>query len=157
MTAFGRIGMGALFAAAALVSGCASIDNQRGYRAEEVLVAAIQPGIDNKASVEGTLGRPTFTSEYGDESWYYVSNLTRQKPFNSPKIREHTVLAIHFDSAGNVVATEESGVDRLVKLDPEDDKTPTLGKDRTFLQDLFGNIGAVGAPVGGGPGGNTGP
>ena len=33
-------------------------------------------------------------------------------------------------------------------------KTPTLGRERGFFQELFGNIGAVRAPVpgGGGPG-----
>ena len=39
-----------------------------------------------------------------------------------------------------------------MKLHPEGDKTPVLGKERSFLEDLFGNIGAVGAAAPGGAG-----
>jgi hypothetical protein len=64
------------------------------------------------------------------------------------------VLAVKFDEAGNVIAADRSGVDQVVRIDPERDKTPTLGRERGFLQDLFGNIGQVGtAGVGGGQGG----
>jgi hypothetical protein len=52
-----------------------------------------------------------------------------------------------------------SGVDKVVFLDPNGNKTPTLGRERGFLEDLFGNIGQVGGglPGGGGPGGPGGP
>ncbi|MDD3798637.1 MAG: outer membrane protein assembly factor BamE [Novosphingobium sp.] len=145
MKAFGRIGLVAALAAATLAAGCTTIKEKRGYLPEEVLLDSVHPGIDNKQSVEGTLGQPTFASQYGADTWYYVSSDTRQKPFRSPKIKDHSVFAVHFDRAGNVTAVDRSGMEQVVKLDPESDKTKTLGKDRTFLQDLFGNIGAVGA------------
>ena len=145
MKAFGRIGLVAVLAAATLAAGCTTIKEQRGYRAEAVLLESIQPGIDDKVSVERTLGQPTFTSHYGQDSWYYVSSDTRQKPFRSPKIKKHEVFAVHFDRSGAVIGTETSGIERVAKLSPEGDKTKTLGRERTFLQDLFGNFGAVGA------------
>ena len=102
----------------------------------------------------GALGRPTFESQFGDKTWYYVSSTTGRKPFVRPRIQEHQVLAVKFDAAGNVVSAERSGMDKVVYLSPDGDSTPTLGRERTFLQDLFGNIGAVGQPGvgGGGPG-----
>ena len=67
--------------------------------------------------------------------------------------REEIKNAI-FDAAGKVVNVERSGVDKLAYLDPDGNKTPTLGRERGFLEDLFGNIGQVGgAGVGGAPGG----
>ena len=152
MKAFARIGMVAVLAAAGLTAGCTTIKDKRGYVAEDVLLNSVQPGIDNKQSVEEALGRPTFDRVYGQNTWYYVSVDTRQKPFASPKTKDQTVFAVHFDRAGNVIGTERSGIERVVKLDPEGDKTPVLGRDRSLLQDLFGNIGAVGA-AGGGAGG----
>lgn len=148
----------ALLCALALVSGCSSIVDHRGYIMDPVLMQSVQPGVDNRQSVEGTLGRPTFTSQFGPPVWYYVSSFTNQKPFSSPKIDRHTVLAITFDPDGNVASAETSGIDKVVRIHPDSDKTPTLGRERTFLQDLFGNIGQVGAAgVGGGPSGsNTG-
>ncbi|MDJ0642395.1 MAG: outer membrane protein assembly factor BamE [Erythrobacter sp.] len=149
-----------IWLAAALVggtlalSGCTSIRETRGYVTDQVLLDAIQPGIDNQRSVEGTLGRPSFTSQYGEPTWYYVSSITGRRPFVRPRIRNHGVLAVKFDAQGNVASVERSGVDQVVFLQPDRDKTPTLGRERGFLEDLFGNIGQVGAPgAGGGPGG----
>lgn len=138
------------------LAGCSSIRESRGYIADPLLTASIAPGIDNQTSVEATLGRPTFTSQYGQPTWYYVSSVTGQRPFTQPRIRDHSVLAVRFDEAGRVVEVERSGIDKVVYLDPDGDKTPTLGRERGFLEDLFGNIGQVGglgAPGGGGPGG----
>ena len=39
-------------------------------------------------------------------------------------------------------------------IDPMKKKTPTLGKHRGFFEDLFGNIGTVGVPGAGAPGGD---
>ncbi len=144
----------ALATAALLATGaCTSIRESRGYITDSTLVAAVQPGIDNQRSVEATLGRPTFVSQFGDPTWYYVSSVTGRKPFIRPKIEEHSVLAVKFDAGGNVVAADTSGLDQVAYLSPDGDKTPTLGRERSFLEDLFGNIGQVGAPGAGRPAG----
>lgn len=143
---------------AALLPACSAIRESRGYIDDPTLTATIQPRIDNQQSVEGTLGRPTFISQYGTPTWYYVSSTTGQRPFNRPRISAHNVLSVQFDDAGRVAEVKRSGLDQVVYLDPNGDKTPTLGRERGFLEDLFGNIGQVGgAGVGGGPGGPGGP
>ncbi len=150
----GRFWAGAVLAAALLgTSACSSIRETRGFVVDPVLVNAVQPGLDNKRSVEATLGRPTFSSQFGEPTWYYISSTTGRRPFVRPKISTHSVLAVKFDGAGNVISAERTGVDQVVYLQPEGDKTQTLGRERTFLEDLFGNIGAVGA---GAPGGAAG-
>ena len=141
----------ALILAGAATAACQPIRETRGYIVDPVLTQSIQPGIDNQQSVAGTLGRPTFTSQFGEPTWYYVSSTTGRKPFVRPRIQQHQVLAIKFDAAGNVVAADRSGLDEVVYLRPDGDKTPTLGRERSFLEDLFGNIGAVGAPGAGAP------
>ncbi len=144
-----------LLAGAALVlPGCSAIRESRGYIIDPTLTELVQPQIDNQRSVESTLGRPTFTSQYGTPTWYYVSSITGQRPFNRPRIREHSVLAVQFDAAGRVATVDRTGIDKVVFLDPNGKKTPTLGRERGFLEDLFGNIGQVG---GGGLPGGAGP
>lgn len=151
-----------LAALATLASGCASIREHRGYIGEEALIGAIQPGIDNKASVLGTLGHPTYASQFGRETWYYISSTTVQRPFTTPRIRQHSLLAVKFDPTGNVASATRTGMEHVVHLHPDRASTPTLGRERSFFQDLFGNIGQVGsfganAPAGGGgPGGPNG-
>ena len=144
----------ALSCAVLALGACSSIRESRGYVQDGALVSSVQPGIDNRRSVEGTLGRPTFRSQYGEDTWYYISSITGRRPFVRPRIREHAVMAVRFDDAGNVESVERSGVDQVVFLQPDGDKTPTLGRERTFLEDLFGNIGQVGSGV---PGGGAGP
>ncbi|QKG70394.1 outer membrane protein assembly factor BamE [Erythrobacter mangrovi] len=145
------LGLALIAVAGVATSGCSSIRESRGYIVDPVLTSAIQPGIDNQTSVAGTLGRPTFTSQFGEPTWYYVSSTTGRKPFVRPRIQEHSVLAIRFDGAGNVISADRTGIEKVAYLSPDGDKTPTLGRERGFLEDLFGNIGAVGAPGAGAP------
>ena len=72
----GMRGAAALTGALVLLAGCSSIVDRRGYMIDVTLVLAIQPGIDNRTSVEATLGRPSFASQFGPPTWYYVSNVT---------------------------------------------------------------------------------
>ena len=58
---------------------------------------------------------------------------------------------------GNVATVERTGLDKVVCLSPDGDKTPTLGRERSFFEDLFGNIGAVGAPGARGSASRAGP
>lgn len=149
MAVIGRIAGGALLALA--LAGCSSIKDHRGYLVDQALVDSIQPGVDNQTSVERTLGRPTFISQFGAPTWYYVSVNTKQAAFTRPRTNDQLVMRVTFDAKGNVVGVERSGVEKVVRLDPDGDKTPTLGRERGFLEDLFGNIGTVGAPGAGAP------
>ena len=151
------LGLVAAAAMVVLATGCSSIRDHRGYLVDSALIDSVQPGVDNQTSVERALGRPTFISQFGDKSWYYVSQNTRQTAFRRPQTRDQVILRVRFDPAGNVAAIDRAGMERVARLDPDGHKTETLGKNRGFLEDLFGNIGSVGAPgVGGGGGGGGG-
>jgi len=146
-----RAGLGAALAGMLTAgAGCSRIVGHQGYLLDNQLAATVQPGVDNKASVQKTLGQPSFTGQFDPNDWYYVSRETRQLAFGTPRPVEQTVLHIRFDPAGNVASVTRSGVDQVASIDPVDDKTPTLGRKRGFFEDVFGNIGRVGA-IGGGP------
>ncbi|WP_432768647.1 MAG: outer membrane protein assembly factor BamE [Sphingopyxis sp.] len=140
-------------AVALTASGCAQLKGRQGYVIDPVLTQAIAPGVDNRESVEKTLGRPTFVGQFSDNEWYYVSRETRQLAFANPRPVDQQVLRVRFDPAGNVAAVDRTGIELVSRLSPEGDKTPTLGRERSFFEDIFGNIGAVGAPGAGAPGG----
>ncbi|MCB2014973.1 MAG: outer membrane protein assembly factor BamE [Sphingobium sp.] len=136
------------------VSGCARVRTHQGYLVDNLLVDSIQPGIDNRDSVEGTLGRPTFVSQFGNQDWYYVARDMKQLAFANPKPKDQTVVRVRFDATGNVTGIDKRGLEQVAKISPKDGKTPTLGRDRSLFDEIFGNIGAVGAGgAGGGPGG----
>ena len=147
------LGLVVVVVAGLAASGCTKIKDHQGYIAEETLIAAIQPGVDNRESVEGTLGRPTFIGQFNQNDWYYVSRNTKNLAFNMPRPDAQIVLRVRFDEAGNVVSVDRKGMEQVASIDPSGAKTPTLGRRRGFLEELFGNIGAVGAS--GQPGSST--
>ena len=130
---------------AALLAGCAGVRAHRGSVVDPEIASAIQPGVDNKASVEKTLGRPTFAGQFSPNDWYYVSRDTSTFAFRNPRVTQQTVYMVRFDPAGNVVAVQKSGKEMVASIDPSNRKTPTLGRQRSFFDELFGNIGSVGS------------
>jgi outer membrane protein assembly factor BamE (lipoprotein component of BamABCDE complex) len=127
------------------LAGCAHIKGHQGYVADSALVASVQPGVDNRESVQKTLGDPSFASQFDQSTWYYFTRTTQQFSFAQPRPTSQMVVAVHFDRAGAVSGVERTGLDQVVSIGPVKDKTPTLGRKRGLFQELFGNIGAVGS------------
>jgi outer membrane protein assembly factor BamE (lipoprotein component of BamABCDE complex) len=149
-----------LIAAAAALAGCAAQHAHKGMVLDQQLVASIQPGVDNKASVEKLLGRPSFAGEFTPNEWYYVSRDTAQLGFRNPRATKVTVLRVRFDPKGNVLGIDRTGKELVMNVNPSKRETPTLGRKRSFWEELFGGIGSVGSgglPGGGGGGGTSGP
>jgi outer membrane protein assembly factor BamE (lipoprotein component of BamABCDE complex) len=141
---------GALFgvmAAATLLGGCTRIANHQGHILDDTLVAAIQPGVDNRESVAGTIGRPSFTGQFGgaERDWYYFSRNTRQLAFQTPRATQQTVLHVRFDENGTVERVNRTGLEQVANIRPTRQETPTLGRHTSLFEELFGNIGAVGS------------
>jgi|UniRef100_UPI0035CC0215 outer membrane protein assembly factor BamE (lipoprotein component of BamABCDE complex) len=152
--------MTAVALAAALVgaSACVPLKSHQGYVIDADLVNSVQAGTDNRQSVLAVLGKPTFTSEFNQGDWYYISRETRNFAYNNPHVRDQVTLRISFDAKGTVTAVRRSGAEQVASISPSGRTTPTLGKKRSFFDELFGNIGTVGA-IGGGQqdqGNNTG-
>jgi outer membrane protein assembly factor BamE (lipoprotein component of BamABCDE complex) len=135
-----------IIAAGLALSACSGTREHRGFVIDPTLAEGIQVGIDNKDSVARTLGRPTFTGQFDPNEWYYVSRDTAQLAFRDPKVTEQTVLRIQFDQAGNVSAVHKTGKEQIARVEPSGDKTPTLGRKRSFFEELFGNIGTISQP-----------
>ena len=128
---------------AVMTAGCMGIRDHRGYVLDKELAGNIQVGIDNKDSVTKTLGRPSFVGQFDANDWYYYARDTKTVPFRSPRIVDQTLLHIRFDPAGNVASVGQTGKERVASINPVNDKTPTLGRKRSFFDELFGNIGVL--------------
>ncbi|RMD88066.1 MAG: outer membrane protein assembly factor BamE [Alphaproteobacteria bacterium] len=146
-----------LLGIALALGGCTTSRQTRGYIFNEEVIQNIAPGVDNRASVQQTLGTPSTTSAFGDEVWYYISRSTVVKGFLEERAEAQNVLAIHFDDGGMVSEIDRYDMADAQKITPRDDKTPIRGKTLGFFQQLLQGIGRV-APGGpNGPGGTGGP
>jgi outer membrane protein assembly factor BamE (lipoprotein component of BamABCDE complex) len=132
--------------AAALLAGCAQMNQHKGVVIDPQLASGIQPGVDNKDSVEKALGRPSFVGQFTPNDWYYVSRDVNQVAFRNPHLKKQTVMIVRFDPKGNVASVQRTGRELVMNVEPSGRKTATLGRKRSFFEELFGNIGTVGAP-----------
>lgn len=131
--------------AVTLTACIARVPGKQGFVIDQQLAAAVRPGVDNKASVQGTLGRPSFIGQFDANDWYYVSRDTRQLAFKVPRASGQQILHVRFDQGGNVAAVESTGLEKVAMIRPVKERTPTLGRTRSFFQEIFGNIGQVGS------------
>ena len=69
----------------------------------------------------------------------------RQVAFRNPGVTKQTVLHVRFDQAGNVASVDRTGKELVMNVSPSKRSTPTLGRQRSFFEELFGNIGTVGS------------
>jgi outer membrane protein assembly factor BamE (lipoprotein component of BamABCDE complex) len=148
-----RLRLAAVTAAGVLLVGCAGIRDHKGFVLDKELASAVQVGVDNKDSVLKSLGRPTFTGQFDANDWYYLSRDVRTMPLRTARVTDQNLLHIRFDAAGNVAAVNQGDESMVVAINPVKDKTPTLGRKRSFFDELFGNIGVFNS----GALGDTGP
>ena len=137
------------------LGACTTIKDQNGYLQDREMMTYVSKGVDNKESVAAMLGRPSLTSTFDDDTWYYVSQLTQQIAFLTPQAIQHQVYTVSFDERGMVENVKIHEKDQIINVSLSGDKTPTRGRELGFLEQLFGNIGQVGSLPGGqgGPGG----
>jgi outer membrane protein assembly factor BamE (lipoprotein component of BamABCDE complex) len=144
--------------AAILASGCASNRAHKGAVIDPQLASSIKPGVDNKDSVAKLLGQPTFAGQFTPNDWYYVSRDTNQLAFRNPRVTRQTVMLVRFDPRGNVASIQRSGKELVMNVNPSHRATPTLGRKKSFFDEIFGNIGSVnGTGMNPGGGGGNGP
>jgi outer membrane protein assembly factor BamE (lipoprotein component of BamABCDE complex) len=153
----GSLKVTTLAVAALLASGCAANRAHKGAVIDPQLASAIQPGVDNKASVQKVLGTPTLAGQFTPNDWYYVSRDTNQLAFRNPRVTKQLVMLVRFDQAGNVASIQRTGKELILPLDPSRRSTPTLGREQSFFEELFGGIGSVDSGGLSNPGASTTP
>ena len=147
------VGVKTVTIVAGVLAGCAQLHQHKGVMIDPQIAAAIQPGVDNKDSVEKALGRPTFVGQFTPNDWYYVSRDVSQVAFRNARVRKQTVMIVRFDAKGNVTSIQHTGKELVMNVQPTHRITPTLGRKRSFFEELFGNIGTVGTGLPGAGGG----
>ena len=138
-----------LLAACAVVglSACGDNVQLRGNTPEPEDIAAIQPGVQSRQDVIDLLGSPSTVSTFEDRKWYYIGQKTEEIAFMKPEVIDRQVLVVTFDDSGLVEGTKMYGMEDAQDVEPVDRETPTEGRDLTFLQQLFGNIGRFSSPL----------
>jgi outer membrane protein assembly factor BamE (lipoprotein component of BamABCDE complex) len=144
MSAKTLLALVALIGAGSL-SACTPVVDRRGFLADESQTAAFAAGVDTKETVLTRMGNPSQTGVFDEQTWYYISAVQNQTAFYRPRTTERSITAISFAEDDKVASVRTFGLQdgRVISYDTR--RTPTRGREVTFLEQIFGSIGR--APV----------
>ncbi|MDW8314439.1 MAG: outer membrane protein assembly factor BamE [Rhodovarius sp.] len=116
----------------------------RGHAVAPEELAQITPGVTRREDVRALLGSPSHTGTFSDDTWYYISSYTRQRPGRQLSVTDQQVVVVRFDARGTVREVRRIGEEEARNIAFVERETPVPGNERTLLQALFGNIGRLG-------------
>ena len=123
------------------LGGCAQDVLVRGNLPDADTLSKIDPGVHSRRDIAKLLGSPSTISTFEDSRWYYIGQKTTQFAFFKPEVLERKVIVVSFTDDGVVADTTIYTLEDGQEIDPVGRVTPTEGRDFTFLQQLFGNLG----------------
>ena len=135
----------AVLIGSASLTACTPVVDRRGFLADENQTATFAPGVDSKETVVTRMGNPSQTGVFDEQTWYYISAVQNQTAFFRPRTTERSITAISFDESDKVANVRTFGLQDGRVISYDDRRTPTRGREVTFLEQIFGSIGR--APV----------
>ncbi len=124
-----------------LLAGCIAQINKHGDQVDADRLEMIRPGVQNRDDVAKLLGSPSSTSAFGDEAWYYVSDVVETYSIFDSDVTERQVVTVRFDDRGVVKEVGEFGLDRGHEVELVTRETPSFGEELTIMDQLMGNLG----------------
>ncbi|HEX7969361.1 MAG TPA: outer membrane protein assembly factor BamE [Stellaceae bacterium] len=142
-------------AAALALAACSIPVDQRGNLPEKESLEQIKPGVTDKATVTRLLGSPSSIATFDPDTWYYISQKTKNVAFFKTELIDQEVVAIDFDKEGLVRDVRHRGMEDRQAVTPNPNATPAPGREFSFIEQLIGNFGKFsgkGQSAGGGGG-----
>lgn len=143
--------------AAAPLAGCDTTGflshpiQARGNRIDPDQLAQLVAGTSTRADALALMGSPTARATFDDNTWLYISEMTKPVIGATNRVADQQVVALVFDPAGVLRRIDLKGAEDAVAVDVATRTTPTPGNETSFLQQLLGNVGRFnpGGPLGG--------
>jgi outer membrane protein assembly factor BamE (lipoprotein component of BamABCDE complex) len=142
---------------AVLLAGCDTTGllshplQARGNRVDSDQLAQLVPGTSTRNDALALIGSPTARATFDDNTWLYISEMTKPVIGATNRIQSQEVVALVFDGTGVLQHVDRKGAEDAVPVAIATRTTPTPGNDTTFVQQLLGNVGrfSPGGPIGG--------
>jgi len=150
-----------LVAACLLLGGCSLFEAKptlRGNRVDADQLKELVPGTSTRADVTALIGTPTARATFDDNTWIYISEVTRPQIARTQGVLSQDVVLLGFNDQGVLQEVRQLNQEDALPVTVATRSTPSPGTEASFLQQLFGNIGRFnavgqnqGAPSGGAP------
>ena len=151
-----------LLVACLLLGGCGFFEAKeqiRGNRVDADQLKELVPGTSTRADVTALIGSPTAKATFDDNTWLYISEVTRPRIARVQGVLSQGVVVMSFNEQGVLRDVKTLNQDDSVPITVVARSTPSPGTEASFLQQLLGNIGRFNAftpapttgPTGGAP------
>lgn len=128
------------------IGACTPVAKNHGYLPDQTVIDILEEGLITKREVRRMLGSPSTTGSFDGETWYYITSTIEDYVWRKPAVIGREIVAVKFDSETEIIAAVahyglEDG--RIINFSTR--KTPTKGRELSFLEQLFGNVGRISA------------
>ncbi len=117
----------------------------RGNKVDEDSVAQLVPGTSTRQDVVALLGSPTARAAFDDNTWLYISEVTRPVIAGTQGIENQNVTVVTFDDKGTMTKVVKRTEADSMPVDVVARTTPSPGTEASWLQQLLGNVGKFSA------------
>lgn len=144
-----------------LLGGCSFFEAPEQFRGNKIDADSLKelvPGTSTKADVTALVGSPTATATFDDNTWLYVSEVTRPRIGRTLGVLTQHVVVLSFNGQGVLQHVDQLDQDDSIPVTVVARTTPSPGTEASFFQQLFGNIGrfnAIGQNPTSGPSGGA--
>lgn len=153
-----------LLASCFMLAGCVLFEapsQVRGNRVDSEQLKELVPGTSTRADVTALIGSPTARATFDDNTWLYITELTRPVIARTNAVLNQGVVILTFNDAGVLQNIQTVDKADSLPVNVVARTTPSPGTEASFLQQLLGNVGRFNAggvsspsgPAGGAPAG----
>jgi outer membrane protein assembly factor BamE (lipoprotein component of BamABCDE complex) len=113
----------------------------RGNKVEAEHLKELTPGTSTKADVTALIGSPTQRAMFDENTWLYITEVTRPRVGRTLGVLDQGVVVLNFDGRGVLTDVKLVTQDDAVPISVASRSTPSPGTEASFMQQLLGNIG----------------
>jgi outer membrane protein assembly factor BamE (lipoprotein component of BamABCDE complex) len=128
-------------AAVGMLAACTANVSTHGHSLSDGELSQIRPGVSSREEVTRILGSPSTIGTFEKERWFYISQRNEVMSFYKADITQQDVVTIDFDASGIVSDVRIHGLEMAQVVEPDPNKTLTLGNELGVVQQILGNIG----------------
>src|SRR5690349_23598816 len=124
-----------VLSATLLIAGCsifAAPSQLRGNKVDADQLKELVPGTSTKPDVTALIGSPTAKATFDDNTWLYVSEVTRPRIARVQGILSQSVVVLTFNDQGVLQDVKQVNQDDSVPITVVARATPSPGTEASF-------------------------
>jgi outer membrane protein assembly factor BamE (lipoprotein component of BamABCDE complex) len=117
----------------------------RGDRIDPDQIKQLVPGTSTRADVTSLVGSPTAKATFDDNTWIYISEVTKPEIGGTQSVLDQQVYLMTFNARGVLTSVQKKTIDDGKPVEIVSRTTPSPGTEASVIQQLLGNVGRFNA------------